>query len=198
MSDVTEALPPQGATSPLPRATSASLRHRIEYGFFLAAAKIASLLPLETCADWSAWCRRRMGRFNSRRKRASAQLASAFPELTEPEREALVTQVWDNLGRVFAETFHLGNFIKDPSRYEMTRESELQDFIAGSRGFIIVSLHSANWELAALGPLRAGLRIAGIYQTIKNPLVDACMAKLREPLYPAALLRKSRETRGAS
>jgi len=102
--------------------------------------------------------------------------------------------MWDNLGRVFAESFHFKDFIGAPSRYQMTREDELKDFIARSRGFLIVSLHSANWELAALGPLRAGLRIAGIYQAIKNPFVDAYVTRLRAPLYPAALLPKTRET----
>jgi KDO2-lipid IV(A) lauroyltransferase len=194
MSEVTDqAIPPSGST-PLPQAPALRLRYRIEYGVFYAMAKLAALLPLELCADWSAWCWRQMGRFNSRRKRALAQLASSLPGLTAAEREEVVTKMWDNLGRVFAETFHIGDFIGDPSRYEMTRESELKDFIAKSRGFLIVSLHSANWELAALGPLRAGLRIAGIYQAIKNPLVDAYVTRLREPLYPAALLPKSRET----
>jgi KDO2-lipid IV(A) lauroyltransferase len=177
-----------------PRRTPPRLRYRIEYILFLAAANIARLLPLETCANWSAWCWRLLGRFSSRGKRARIQLAASFPELTEAERKTLASQVWDNMGRVFAETLYTGDFIEDPSRYEMTRESELQDFIAQGRGCVIVSLHIANWELAALGPLRAGLRIAGIYQTVKNPFVDAYARKLREPLYPAALLPKSRDT----
>jgi KDO2-lipid IV(A) lauroyltransferase len=199
MSDISDhAMPPPSAAAPLPRPPHLELRYRVEYGAFYVIAKLAALLPLELSARWSGWCWRQLGRFNSRRKRALAQLARSLPELTEAEREAVLTKVWDNLGRVFAETFHLGDFIADPERYEMTREQELGDFIAKSqaksRGFLIVSLHSANWELAALGPLRAGLRIAGIYQAIKNPFVDAYVTRLREPLYPAALLRKSRDT----
>ncbi|MFI4996557.1 MAG: lysophospholipid acyltransferase family protein [Hyphomicrobiales bacterium] len=195
MSEVSEqAIPPRSGSTPLLRAALLSLRYRVEYGFFIVVAKLAALLPLELCATWSGWCWRRLGRFNSRRQRALAQLARSLPELTDAEREAVLARMWDNLGRVFAEAFHLEEFIADATRYEMTREGELRDFIARSQGFIIVSLHSANWELAALGPLRAGLRIAGIYQAIKNPYVDAYVTKLREPLYPAALLTKSRDT----
>lgn len=195
MSDISDQTMPQSSeAAPLPRRPQHALRYRLEYGVFLVIAKLAALLPLELCARWSAWCWRQLGRFNRRRKRALAQLTQAMPELTEAEKETVLTEVWDNLGRVFAETFHIQDFIDDPSRYEMTREGELADFIAKSRGFLIVSLHSANWELAALGPLRAGLRIAGIYQTIKNPLVDAYVTRLRAPLYPAALLPKSRDT----
>jgi KDO2-lipid IV(A) lauroyltransferase len=189
-----QTMPPPSATAPLPRPPQLNLRYRVEYGVFYVIAKLAALLPLELCASWSGWCWRRVGRFNSRRKRALEQLSRSLPELSEAEREAVLTQVWDNLGRVFAETFHIGDFIAEPSRFEITREAELRDFIAKSRGFLFVSLHSANWELAALAPLRVGLRIAGIYQAIKNPFVDAYVTRLREPLYPAALLPKSRET----
>jgi KDO2-lipid IV(A) lauroyltransferase len=169
------------------------LYYRLEYAPFLVIAALARMLPLELCADWSAWCWRLLGRFNSRQRRARAQLAQSLPELSPAQRRAILDQMWDNLGRVFAETFHLGDFIADPSRYEMTREAELREFVAKHKDFVIVSLHSANWELAALGPLRAGMRIAGIYQAIKNPYVDAYLTRLRRPLYPAALLTKSRD-----
>ena len=170
------------------------LRYRIEYGAFWCIAAIAQALPLELCARWSAWCWRQLGRFNRRRRRALEQIAFAFPEMSEAERQAIHVQMWENLGRVFAETFHLKDFMEDEQRYEMTSMDELRKFIAENPRFVIVSLHSANWELAALGPLRAGLRIAGIYQAIKNPYVDAYVTRLREPLYPAALLTKSRDT----
>ncbi|MFI5013200.1 MAG: lysophospholipid acyltransferase family protein [Hyphomicrobiales bacterium] len=195
MSEVSEpVIPPRSGSTPTIRAAARRLRYRVEYGFFWCIAKLAAALPLELCAAWSGWCWRQMGRFNSRRQRAHVQLARSLPELSDAERETIVSEMWDNLGRAFAETFHLREFIDHPERYEMTREAELREFMARSRRFIIVSLHSANWELAALGPLRAGLRIAGIYQAIKNPFVDAYVTRLREPLYPAALLPKSRDT----
>jgi KDO2-lipid IV(A) lauroyltransferase len=205
MSQVSDpAIPPQSGSSPVAASPVSGspmagpklrrLRYRVEYGVFWCVAAIATALPLELCARWSGWSWRQLGRFNRRRRRALEQIAQALPELSEAQREAIHAEMWENLGRVFAETFHLRDFIDDKRRYEMTREAELQDFIARNPRFVIVSMHSANWELAALGPLRAGLRIAGIYQAIKNPYVDAYVTRLREPLYPAALLTKSRDT----
>jgi Kdo2-lipid IVA lauroyltransferase/acyltransferase len=189
--------PIQRTRSDLPPAagdTMRRLRYRIEYGFFRLVAGAAAILPLELCANWSAWCWRNLGRFNTRRRRALGQLAQSLPKLSEAQREAIVAEVWDNLGRVFAEGFHLEEFIDDPFRYEVTGEDELKEFVAANPRLLIVSMHSANWELAAIGPLRVGLRIAGIYQAVKNPYVDAFVARLREPLYPAALLPKNRDT----
>jgi Kdo2-lipid IVA lauroyltransferase/acyltransferase len=188
------AILPQGGAPQIELPTWRRLRYLAEYGAFRCVAGLARALPLELCADWSAWCWRRLGRFNSRQRRAAEQLARSLPELSDARQQAILVEMWDNLGRVFAETFHLDTFIADPTRYEMSREAELQQFIANHKDFVIVSLHSANWELAALGPLRAGLRIAGIYRHIKNPFVDAYVTRLRRPLYPAALLTKSRDT----
>jgi len=157
-------------------------------------AKLASALPLEFCAAASAWCWRMLGRFSSRRRRAETQLAQSLPELGTTEREAILSQVWDNLGRTFAEAFHIRDFIDDPFRFEIIDESAMREFVQNTKTFVVVSLHSANWELTALGLLRVGVRIAGIYRSIKNPYVDAYVTRLRQPLYPSALLRKSPHT----
>jgi Kdo2-lipid IVA lauroyltransferase/acyltransferase len=195
MSQISEpAIPPQSGSAPTARTTARRLRYRVEYGFYWCIAKFATALPLELCAAWSGWCWRQLGRFNSRRQRALAQLAQSLPELSLEERKTIVNEVWDNFGRVFAEGFHVREFIDHPQRYEMTREAELREFIARSERFIVVSLHSANWELVAIGALRVGLRLAGIYRAINNPFVDTYVRRLREPLYPAALLPKSRDT----
>jgi Kdo2-lipid IVA lauroyltransferase/acyltransferase len=170
------------------------LRYRLEYAGFWVIAKLAAALPLELCAWASAWCWRGLGRFNSRRRRAAMQLAQSLPELSGNERDAILSQVWDNLGRNFAEGFHIREFIDGPSRFEIIREHALREFAQSTKSFVIVSLHSANWELTALGLLRVGLRIAAIYRSIKNPWVDAYVTRLRQPLYPAALLPKSPQT----
>jgi Kdo2-lipid IVA lauroyltransferase/acyltransferase len=187
------AIPPHRGSMPTARTPPRRLRYRVEYGFYWCLAKFAAALPLELCAAWSGWCWLAAARtFQFAQSTRLAQLAQSLPELSDEERKTIVNEVWDNLGRVFAEGFHLSEFIDHPERYEMTREAELTEFIARSERFIAVSLHSANWELVALGALRTGLRLAGIYQTIKNPFVDAYVKRLREPLYAAALLPKSR------
>src|SRR4029077_15132769 len=166
----------------------------LEYAGFWLIAKLASALPLELCASASASCWRLLGRFSSRQRRAATQLEQSLPELSGDERAAGLSQVWDNLGRNFAEGFHIRAFTDAPSRFVVARESALREFAQSTKTFVIVSLHSANWELTALGLLRVGLRIAGIYRSIKNPWVDGYVTRLRQPLYPSALLPKSPQT----
>ena len=137
------------------RLTAHRFRYMLEYAGFWVIAKLASILPLELCASASAWCWRLLGRFSSRQRRAATQLAQSLPELSGDERHAILSQVWDNLGRNFAEGFHIRAFIDDPLRFAVARESALREFAQSTKSFVIVSLHSANWELTALGLLRA-------------------------------------------
>jgi KDO2-lipid IV(A) lauroyltransferase len=185
---------PHGTVTYMARAATPWLRFRIEYALFRVIAKIAAILPLETCSAWSGWCWRQAGRFSSRGGRALTQLAQSLPELSEKQRKAIIVEMWDNLGRVFAEGFHLRRIMDDPARYRILREAELRELVGQRKGFVYVSLHSGNWELCVLGPMRAGLRLAGLYRAVNNPFVDAYVRKIRQPLYAAGLLPKSRET----
>ena len=55
-------------------------------------------------------------------------------------------------------------------------------------------MHSGNWELAALAAARSGLQVAGVYQRIKNPLVDRAVTGMRAHFYPLGLFSKGHDT----
>ena len=59
---------------------------------------------------------------------------------------------------------------------------------------VICAAHQGNWEVATMGLLRLGKEPAGLYQRVKNPLVDAYLRDLRAPYYPAGLFAKEPNT----
>jgi KDO2-lipid IV(A) lauroyltransferase len=65
--------------------------------------------------------------------------------------------------------------------------------MARHNGLVMVSLHMGNWEINALAAAQKGLRLAGVYQRIKNPLVDALIRDLRVQFYPKGLYSKGHE-----
>ena len=82
-----------------------NLRHRIEYALFCCAAGLFSALPVETSSTLSGKMWRLVAPLLRRHRRALAHLRRAFPEKTEAERERIARDMWENLGRVFAEAF---------------------------------------------------------------------------------------------
>ena len=165
------------------------LRHRIEYVAFLALAGLIRALPVETASKWSGAGWRLVAPLLPRHRRALSNLSLAFPEKSPAEIRAIAMGMWDNLGRTFAEFFHLDEIVNgDRIQFE---PPELFESIRGRGGAVACSLHMANWEIASQAGPPAGLRPAGVYQRIVNPFVDRYVKAIRAPLYPGGLWEKS-------
>lgn len=168
------------------------MQFRIEWLGLKAALTLLRLLPLDAASWLSGAIWRRVAPFTSRHRRALDNLKAAFPEKSEAEREAIARGMWENLGRVMAETLLLDRLIADKSRFIFDVEPARQAIDGG--GSVIVSMHSGNWEVCALGGIHAGHAPAGVYQAMKNPLSDKEIHRLRTPLYPSGLFSKGHDT----
>ena len=131
-------------------------------------------MPLDVGANVSGKLWRLIAPFNRRHKRALANLAIAFPEKTAAEREAIARAMWENLGRVMAETMQIDRIIAEPDRIELDPATErmfarYKDKLGAAIG---VTLHMGNWELAAWPMTVAGNNPAAVYRSVNNPYVD--------------------------
>ena len=83
------------------------LRHRLEYAGFRLFQAAISTRPLEAASRelGAAW--RLIAPRLHRHKRALDNLALAFPDMPLNERERIAADMWENLGRTFAEGFFL-------------------------------------------------------------------------------------------
>jgi KDO2-lipid IV(A) lauroyltransferase len=170
------------------------LRHRAEYLALRLVAALVRALPLEAGAGASGKLWRLIAPLNRRHKRALANLAIAFPDLSPREREAIARAMWENLGRVMAETMQIDRIIAEPDRIRLLPATErvfarYRDKMGAAIG---VTLHMGNWELAAWPMTVAGNNPAAVYRSVNNPYVDRYLRGLRRNLYPGGLLGKGR------
>ena len=170
----------------------AQVRHRIEYAAFVTLAAIARALPLEWASATSGFLWRRIAPLLGRHKRALDNLALALPETTEAERRRIALEMWENLGRTFAEFFHVQQILAE-QRVVLEPIEKFEAIVAGGP-FVVCTLHLGNWELASHAALRFGLPLAGVYQKLTNPLVDRWLYEHRRPLYTGGLFDKSPAT----
>ncbi len=170
------------------------LQHRVEYGALRLLAAAIRAMPLESGANVSGMLWRLLAPLNRRHRRALANLAIAFPEKTPAEREAIARAMWENLGRVMAETMQIDRIIAEPDRIRLEPNSErMYGRYKGKMGAAIgVTLHMGNWELAAWPMTLAGNNPAAVYRSVNNPYVDRYLRGLRRNLYPGGLLGKGR------
>ena len=169
------------------------LRHALDYAAFRLLAAFFASLPMEVASRFSGFCWRVVAPHLKRHQRALDNLAAAFPEKSLAEREKIARAMWDNLGRTFAEFFHLDEILGG-DRIKLDDSPEFASLRAAAPSAVVCGLHMGNWEIVVVAALRCGFKPAGVYQRITNPLVDDFVRRIRAPLYPGGLLDKSSRT----
>jgi Kdo2-lipid IVA lauroyltransferase/acyltransferase len=165
------------------------LKYQIEFTVFYAVYLIFRAMPLEWASRLSGWGWRTIAPRTRRHARAIANLRAAFPDKSIEECDRIARDMWTNLGQTFGEFFHLRD-IFDSDRIDASGGEAHRDLFDGSRPCVFCAAHLANWEIIAMGPMRLGAGLSGVYQPLSNPLVDKFCHKLRAPWYPGGLVAK--------
>ena len=121
----------------------------VEYALFRALMGLFWVLGLERASNFGGWVARKFGPGLPVTRRARRNMARALPELDEAARERAIADMWDNLGRTFAEYPHLGKIwsVKPGARVEIVGFKEAEQAVRGKgKGGIFVSGHCGNWE----------------------------------------------------
>ena len=170
------------------------LQFRLEYVLLRTIVGLVRLLPLETATAISAKAWRLLApRINPKRhKRALANLAIAFPEMSEEERLRICMAHWENLGRVMAETMQIDRIVDDPDRIRIVSDRLFRRYKDKLGPAIGVSLHMGNWELSIWPFVVANANPAAVYRSVNNPYVDRYLRGQRRKLYPGGLFGRGK------
>ena len=84
---------------------------------------LVRIVPIDVGVKVSAKAWRLIARFDRRHQRALDNLAIAFPQKTPQERQAIALAMWENLGRVMAETMQIDRIVADPTRIEIVSQN---------------------------------------------------------------------------
>jgi KDO2-lipid IV(A) lauroyltransferase len=170
------------------------LQFRLEYLLLRMLIGIVRAIPMERAVRLSAVGWRVLApRVNPKRhRRALDNLAIAFPEKSEAERQRIAMAHWENLGRVMAETMHLDCILRDPARIAILNERVFARYNNKLGPIIGVSLHMGTWALAIWPLVLAGKKPAAVYRSVNNPHVDAYLRAQRRDLYPGGLFGRGK------
>ena len=141
-------------------------------------------------ANFAGALMRKIGPLFKEHRIGREQLRAAFPEKSDAEIEAILSGVWDNLGRIAIEFAHLDDFCVEgfgrqtPDVITYPPESkERYDWITKSgKATIGFAAHLANWELPGVGAKLIGVKSAVLYRRPNIGAVNDVIVKLREPL----------------
>lgn len=174
--------------------TLLDFRYRAEAAVLRTAIFLFRLVPVDIASAVMGFFWRKFAPLNSRHKRALKHLELALPETSEKQRQAIVLGMWDNLGRVAAETFHIADLMKQKDRFTVRADERTERFLTENKGCVWISLHTGNWELCVQPLVIRGHEVTGVYQALSNPITDEILRDIRKDLYQGGLYSKGHQT----
>lgn len=152
-------------------------------------------LPLPAASAVGGWIGRTLGPRLGISRRARKHLSFVFPEKSDAEKDIILHDMWENLGRVTAEAPHVRELGR-LERIDVSGEEHLQAALATKRPIMMISGHFANWEIAPIIMMALGCPIAGVYRRPNNPYVDYLIKRMRRPISPALFNKGAEGARG--
>jgi KDO2-lipid IV(A) lauroyltransferase len=173
-------------------ARKGKFKYLLEYAALKATVAFFGSMDVDRASDVGGWIGRRIGPRLSFTNRARNNIALAMPELSAEERERIVVDMWDNLGRTIAEYAHLEVFAKPEERHriEVVHAEMLRALAASDNGGIVISGHFANWEILPVAMQFENLEGGEVYRHANNPYVNEWMVGLRERVTQAVQVPK--------
>lgn len=155
-------------------------RYPLEAAALFAVMALFRVLPVEAASNLGGCIGRTLGPLLPVTGRAQRNLRHALPDLSAAETAAIVTNMWDNLGRTAAEYPHLGR-IADPASGRVTLVDLSKDGALEKRlrPGILVAGHLGNWEILSAMAGRIGMDMAVVTRPPNNPLVRGLIDRLR-------------------
>lgn len=151
------------------------LRHVLEVIGLWLVFGLFRLLPLDAASWLGGFLARHIGPLLSAQQTAKKNLAMVFPEKSADERNRILYDMWDNLGRTAAE------FARVPTGQLLTRLtlSGTEHIPSPDKPVLFISGHIGNWELTYPVLYQRGIPIALAYRQANNPLADRVICGLR-------------------
>ena len=169
-----------------------TLRYALEAAGFFAVIGMSRALPVDAASAVGGWFGRTILYHTPVSQRARTNLIAAYPGMERKEREKLIREMWDNLGRTIAEYGHLSSFkVAGPgARIEVAGLEHVARAAASGHGTIFVSGHFANWEMLPFAAAQSGVEGGAVYRPLNNPLVDRWMVRQRRANGPDEMIAK--------
>ncbi|MBT3370630.1 MAG: lauroyl acyltransferase [Rhodospirillaceae bacterium] len=181
------------------------MKHPVRYRLELYLAQLFwalfAALPVAMASSLGGALGGLVGRLPPLARRAERNLQLAMPELSQPERTAIIAGVWQNLGRTLGELPHLRDFTltedpPGPGQIQLVGGEKLLAHVGQARGAILFGGHLANWELMPVVVAGHAEAAHVVYRAPNNPLIDKWLQDFRKGIALSTLAKGPAAARG--
>ncbi len=173
-------MPPAAAAPKRPLVKS--LEYRAHAAVLSAVVALLRSFDTDRAVSVGAWIGRSLLAPLGRRSRATRDtLGLAFPQMDAAAETAVLTGMYENIGRIIAELAILERFIAPEGwdRFTITGREHLEAARASGKGLIIATGHFANWEMIGVALHHLGVPYSAVTRPPNNPWVADWIAARR-------------------
>lgn len=178
-------------------------KHIIEYGLFRSVAGLVHILPLRAALS-IAWLVAAFTHFifKVHMKRTHARVREVFgDQKSDKEVRRIAWTAWRNLCFSAVEQMRFPTLTLDKIRKQpmASLEKDMTGLMEKNEaGFILVTPHYGNWELAAVAADLIGIPLCSIVRKQRNPLLNDYINKMRQSFSLELLFSDSSVWKGAA
>ena len=143
----------------------------------LGALAIARLLPPDRALAFADRVARRIGPWFGRHRVAVNNLRLAFPEKSEPEIQAIASDMWGNMARLAGEYVFLDQLFDydpdsaTPGRVEVVGKELFARLREENKPHIFFTGHLGNFELLPVAGAAYNLPVTALFRAPNNPYI---------------------------
>lgn len=167
-----------------PRSMFKNIRYIIEFIITVTMILIFKVIGFKKSSDFSAKLALLIGKKLKVDKLAINNINQALPKLTYNQKRDIIDQMWQNLGRIIGEFYHIWRLnlqqIYNIVSIDTKSKENIELLKKENKGGIIVSGHIGNWEVGPKALLNSGLKINILYRPLNNPYIENLTTKLRK------------------
>ncbi|MBT7731829.1 MAG: lauroyl acyltransferase [Rhodospirillaceae bacterium] len=152
------------------------------------------LIPIDTASNLTGNIARRLGPCLPVSNRARNNLQNCFPNWTKNYIETVLSDMWENCGRIIGEYPHIQELdvSGNDKRIKVDGIEHIKSMRDDNAPGIVFSAHLGNWELLPMLAQPNGLEMNFVYRALNSPTAEKVLRKTRNKLSPY-LIPKSRE-----
>ena len=147
----------------------------IIYLFFF----VGKLIGLNLSKKIFAFLFKRLGPLFKSKSIIEKNLTNFNSNLTNEQRENIISSMWENYGITFIEYIFLSLFKEKNDLVEVTRPDILNK-ISSNKPVIFVSGHFSNFELMSMEITKRKVKLATIYRPLNNFFLNPLMENIRK------------------
>ena len=110
------------------------------------------------------------------------------------EKNNIVSSMWSNYGMTFVEYIFLKKFRNENSHVKIIGKEILDDIVNKKKQVIFISGHFANFELMSMEITKSGVQLAAIYRPLNNFFLNPFMEYLRRKYVCKNQIKKGRKS----